>query len=236
MSNLDSALQSRDITLPTKVHIVKAVIFLVIMYECESWTVKETKSWRIVTFELWCWRRHFRVPWTTRRSNQSILKKPILNIHWKDWCWSLSSSTMATWCEEPTHWERPWCWEKLKAGGEGDNRGRDGRMASLTQWTWVWGNSGRQQWQITLVCCSSWDHRVGHDLATEQQQQQYYLREIVLIFLLLQLPYHKTDRNNALWNTQMQMIPHKYKGLIFKGRGANMKRKMKTAAQRNTSL
>ena len=99
-----------------------------------------------------------------------------------------------------------------------------------------WGNSGRQRWQITLVCCSSWDHRVGHDLVTEQQQQQYYLREIALIFLLLQLPYHKTDGNNALWNTQMQIIPHKYKGLIFKGRGANMKRKMKTAAQRNTSL
>ena len=64
-------------------------------------------------------------------------------IHWKDWCRSWNSSTLATWCEEPTHWKRPWCWERLKAGGEGDDRGWDGWMASLTQWAWVWVNSGR---------------------------------------------------------------------------------------------
>ena len=75
MINLDSILKSRDITLPTKVHLVKAVVFLVVMYECESWTVKKADCQKIDAFELWCWRRPLRVPWTARRSNQSILKE-----------------------------------------------------------------------------------------------------------------------------------------------------------------
>ena len=72
-------------------------------------------------------------------------QKSVLNIHWKDWCWSWSSNTLATWCKELTHWRRPWCWERLKAGGEGDDRGWDGWMASLTQWTWVWVN-----WELVM--------------------------------------------------------------------------------------
>ena len=72
--------------------------------------------------------------------------KSVLNIHWKDWCWSWNSNTLATWCKELSHWKRPWCWERLKAGGEGDDRGWDGWMASLTQWTWVWVNSGSWWW------------------------------------------------------------------------------------------
>ena len=75
MTNLDSILKSRDITLPTKVRLVKAMVFPVVMYECESWTVKKAEHWRIDAFELWCWRRLLRVPWTARRSNQSILKE-----------------------------------------------------------------------------------------------------------------------------------------------------------------
>ena len=75
MTNLDSVLKSRDITLPTKVHLVKAMVFPVVMYGCESWTVKKAECQRIVAFELWCWRRLLRVPWTARRSNQSILKE-----------------------------------------------------------------------------------------------------------------------------------------------------------------
>ena len=129
MVNLDSKLKSRDIILPTKVWLVKAIVFPVVMYACES-DYKE--SWRIYTFELCCWRRLFRVPWTERRSNQSILKRSVLGIHWKDWCWSWNSSTLATWCEELTHWKRLWCWERLKARGEGDDRGWDGWMASPT--------------------------------------------------------------------------------------------------------
>ena len=75
MTNLDSILQSRDITLPTKVHLVKAMVFPVVMYGCESWTIKNAEHRRIDAFELWCWRRLLRVPWTGRRSNQSILKE-----------------------------------------------------------------------------------------------------------------------------------------------------------------
>ena len=90
MTNLDSILKSRDITLPTKVCLVKAMVFPVVIYECESWTVTNTECRRIDAFELWFWRRFLRVPWTARRSNQSILKE-ILNIHWKGWCRSWSS-------------------------------------------------------------------------------------------------------------------------------------------------
>ena len=90
---------------------------------CESWTIKKAEHWRIDAFELWCWRRLLRVPWTARRSKQFILKEISPNIHWKDWCWHWNSNTLATWCEELTHWKGPWCWERLKAGGGGDDRG-----------------------------------------------------------------------------------------------------------------
>ena len=83
MSNLDSILKSRDITLPTKVPLVKAMVFPVVMYGCESWTIKKAEGRRIDAFELWCWRILLRVPWTARRYNQSILRKISLNIHWK---------------------------------------------------------------------------------------------------------------------------------------------------------
>ena len=84
MTNLDSILKSRDITLPTKVRLVKAMVFPVVMYGCESWTVKKAEHGRFDTFELWCWRRLLRVPWTARRSNQSILKEISLGCSWKD--------------------------------------------------------------------------------------------------------------------------------------------------------
>ena len=95
----------------------------------------------------------------------------ILNIHWKDWCWSWSSNTLATWWEEPTHWKRPWCW--LRARGEGGDKGQDGWMATPTQWTWVWANSGRW-WRTEKpgVLQSTGSQRVRHDWATEQQQQK----------------------------------------------------------------
>ena len=126
MTNLNSILKSRDITLPTKVHLVKAMVFPVAMYGYESWTIKKAECRGINVFKLWCWRRLLRVPWTARRSNQSILKEFNPNTHWKYWCSCWSSSTLATWCEELTHLKRPWCWERLRAGGEGDDRGWDG--------------------------------------------------------------------------------------------------------------
>ena len=156
MTNLDSVLKCRDITLPTKVCIVKAMIFLVVMYRCESWTIKKAECQRINAFELQCWRRLLRIPWIARRSNHSILNKSILNIHCKDWCWS--SNTLATWFEELTHWKRPWCWEILKAKGEGSGREWDGWAVSHTQWSWTWANS-RSERQGSLACCSSWGHK-----------------------------------------------------------------------------
>ena len=84
MTNLDSILRSRDINLPTKVHLVKAMVFPVVMYGCESWTIKKAERRRIDVFELWCWRRLLRVPWTARRSNQSIQRISVLGVHWKD--------------------------------------------------------------------------------------------------------------------------------------------------------
>ena len=84
MTKLDNILKSRDITLPTKVHLVKAMVFPVVMYGCEIWTVKKAEHRKIQAFELWCWRRLLRVPWTARRSTQSIVKESVLNIHWKD--------------------------------------------------------------------------------------------------------------------------------------------------------
>ena len=142
------------------------MVFPVVMYGYESWTTKKAECRRIAAFQLWCWRSLLRVPWITRRSNQSILRKSILNIHWKDWYWS--SNTSAIWHEELTHWKRPWCWERWKAGGEGDDRGWDGWMASLTQWTCVWVNSGSWWWTGRPGMLRSMGlQRVGCDWATE---------------------------------------------------------------------
>ena len=120
MTTLDSILKSRNITLVTKVHIAKAMVFPVVMYRCESWTIKKTEHQRTDAFRLRCWRKLLRVPWTIRRTNHSFWRKSVLNIHWKDSRWR--SNTLATWCKVLTHWKRPCCWERLKAG-EGDNRG-----------------------------------------------------------------------------------------------------------------
>ena len=170
MTNLDNILKSRDITLPTKVNLVKAVVFLVVLYGYESCTIKKAEHQRIDAFKLWYWGRLLRIPWTARRSNQSILKEINLNIHWKDWCWSWNSNSLATWYEDLTHLKRPWFWERLKAGEEGDDRGWDGWMASLTQWTWVWANSGRW-WRIGKpgVLQSMGSQKASYNLVIEEQ-------------------------------------------------------------------
>ena len=121
------------------------MVFPVVMYGCESWTVKKEHQ-RIDAFELWCWRRLLRVPRTARRSNQSFLKEISPEYSLEGLLPKLKLQTLATWCEKLTHWKRPWCWERLKAGGEGDDRGWDGWMASPTQWTWVWVNSSSWWW------------------------------------------------------------------------------------------
>ena len=147
MINLDIILKSRDSTLPTKVHLVKAMAFPVLVYSWESWTIKKAERWRTDAFESWCRRRLLRVPWTARRSNQSMLKEISPEYSLEGLMLKLKLQYFgATWCEELTHWKRPWCWERLKAGGEGKDREWDGWMASLTPWTWVWVNSGRWWW------------------------------------------------------------------------------------------
>ena len=109
-----------------------------------------------------------RVPWTARRSNQSILKEISPECSLEDWCWSWNSNALATWFEEFTHFKRPWCWERLRTGGEGDNRGWDGWMSSLTQWTWVCINSGSWWWtRRPGVWWFMGSQRVRHDWATE---------------------------------------------------------------------
>ena len=114
---------------------------------------KEAEHRSTDALELWCWRRLLRVHWTARRSNQFTLKEinpAWMNEYCKDWCWSRNSNTLATWFEELTHLKRPWCWERLKAGGVGDNRGWDGWMASVTQTPGVGDGQGG------LACCSPW--------------------------------------------------------------------------------
>ena len=122
MTNLDSILKSRDITLLIKVHLVEAMVFPVVMYGCESWTIKKDEYWRIAAFELWCWKRFLRIPWFARRSNQWILKEISLEYSWKDWCWSWCS-----WCQELTHWKKTLMLGKI----EGKRRRERQRMRWL---------------------------------------------------------------------------------------------------------
>jgi len=162
--------KSRDITLPTKFHLVKAMVFPVVMYECESWTIKKTQSQRTDTFELWCWRRLLRVPWTARRSNQSILKEisPEYSLdglmlklklqyfgHLMGWADSLQKTLML---------------EKIEGRRRKEQQRKDSWMISPTRWTWVSVSAGR--WWKTQkpgMLMSMGSQRVGHVWATEQQ-------------------------------------------------------------------
>ena len=142
--------------------------FALAMYRCESWTTKKVVCQRIGAFKLWWWRRLLRALGLQGNQASQSYRISSLNIQWKDWCWSWNSNTLATWCKELTYWNWPWCWERFRAGGEGDNRGWDGWMASLTQWTWVWASSG-SWWQSGKpgVLQSMKLQRIEHDW-TEQ--------------------------------------------------------------------
>ena len=142
MTNLDSILKNRDITSLTKVRLVKVMIFPVIIHGCEldhkeNWAPKNWCFWTV------CWRRLLRVSWTARRSNQSILKVISPEYSLEGLMLKLKLQYFGTWCKELIHLKRPWCWERLKAGGEQEDTGWNGWMASLTQWTWAWISSGR---------------------------------------------------------------------------------------------
>ena len=168
MTNLDSILKSRDITLSTKFCLVKAMVFPVVMYGCESWTIKKAECRRIDAFELWCWRRLLRVLWTARRSNQSILKENSPGYSLEGLMLKLKLQYFGQLMQRADSFEKTWCWERLRAGGEGDDRGWDGWMASPTQCTWVWVDSGSWWWTGRPgVLWFMGSQRVGHDWATE---------------------------------------------------------------------
>jgi len=167
MTNLDIILKSRDITLPTKVHIVKAMVSPVVLYGCESWTVKKAESRGIDVFELWCWRRLFRVPWTARRFNQFILKEISPGCSLEGLMLKLKLQYFGHLMRRVDSLEKT-LMEGLREEGEGDNRGWDGWMASLTWWTWAWVNSGSWWWtRRPGVLWFMGSQRVGHDWATE---------------------------------------------------------------------
>ena len=133
------------------------------MYGCESWTIKKAERQRIDAFKLWCWRRLLKeIQPVHSKENQSW------NLLWKDLCWSWSSNTLATWREELSHLKRPWCWERLKVGGEGDVRGWDGLMPSPTQWTCAWVDSRSWWWTGRPgVLQFMGSQRVRHNWVTE---------------------------------------------------------------------
>ena len=160
------------------------MVFPVVMYGCESWTVKKAECQRIDAFELWCWKRLFRVPWTARRSNQSILKEISPGCSLEGLMLKLKLQYLATSCKELTHWKRPWYWEGLGAGGEWDEWGWDVWMASLAAWTWVSVNSGSWWWTGRPgVLQFMGSQRVKHDWATELNWMDVEVGSTIPIFL-----------------------------------------------------
>ena len=145
MTNLDNILKSRDITLPQRSIRLINVMVPIVMDGCESWTIKKAECWRIDAFDLWCWRRLLRVPWIVRRSHPSILKGITPEYSLEGLMLKLKLQYFDHLMQK-TDWKRPWWWERLKAGGEGGNRGWDGWMASPTRLTWVWASSGNWWW------------------------------------------------------------------------------------------
>ena len=140
------------------------------MYGCKSWTIKKAECQRTDIFELWWWRRLLWVPWTVRKSNQSILKEisPEYSLEGLMLKLKHQASALAARCKYPTHLKRPWCWERLRAGGEGDHIGWDGWMASPTQWERIWTSSRSWWWTGKLGLLQTMrSQRIGRDWANE---------------------------------------------------------------------
>ena len=135
--------------------------------------------------------------------------KSVLNIHWKDWCWSWNSNTVATWCKELPPWKRPWCWERLKVGGQGNNRGWDSWMASLTQWTWVSVNFGNWWWTGRPgVLQSVGLQSIGHDWATEPNwTKSGRLRTVLAVVVVSFVKVEKREKKR----TELRNIKRKHK-------------------------
>ena len=174
VTNPDKILKSRDITLPTKVHIVKAMVFSVVTYRYESWAIKKAECGKIDSLELWCWRRLLRVPWSARRSNRSILREISPEYSLEGLMLKLKLQYFGHLMQRANSLEKTLMLGRLKKRGEGGDRRLDGWMASLIQWTWVWANSGLY-WRTGKpgVLQSMGSQRVRHDWETEQQWEPH---------------------------------------------------------------
>ena len=149
-------------------HLVKAMVFPVVMYGCENWTIKKAECQRIDAFELWCWRRLLRVPWTARRSNQSILKGISPGCSMGGLMLKLKLQYFGQLMQRADSFEKILMLGKIEGRRKRDDTGWDGWMASPTQWTWVWVNSGSWWWMARPGMLQSMGfHRVGHAWATE---------------------------------------------------------------------
>ena len=184
MTNLDSILKSRNITLPTKVHLGKAIVFPVVIYGWERWTIKKAEQWRIDTFELWCWRRLLRVPWTVRRSNQSILKiSPVCSL-------------------EGLMLKLNWLiWKDPDAGKDWGQEEKGMREDEMVGWH-HWHNGHGFGWtpevgdgQGGLACCSSWGGRVRHDWVTELNWNRLYELNCQMVLLIKTMNAHEEKIN-----------------------------------------
>ena len=194
MTNLDSILKSRDITLPTKVCVVKATVFPAIMFGCESWTIKKAERRRIEAFELWCWRRLLRVPWTARRSNQSILKEISPEYSLQGLILKLKLPYFGHLMRRTDSLKKTLILRKIEGRRKGDDRRWDGWMASSTWWTWVWAGSRGWWWTGRpgmLQFLGS--QRVGHDWVTElnwnEHARSYTTWSLPTIPVLRIIPY-----------------------------------------------
>ena len=197
MINLDSILKNRGITLPTKFHLGKAMVFPVVIYGCESWTIKKANRWRIDAFELWCWRRLLRVPWTSRRSNQSILKEISLGCSLEGPMLKLKLQYFGHLMGKTDSLEKTLTLGRLKVGEEGNDRGWDGWLASVIQWPWVW--IGSRSWWWTgkpgmLQSMGSW--RVRHDWSTELKEKGRFALLFILKISFLEVQFSSVKSNS----------------------------------------
>ena len=194
MTNLDSIFKSRDITLPTKVHLVKSMVFPVVMYGCKSWTVKKAECRRCDAFELWCWRRLLRVPWTARRSNHSILKEISPGCSLEGLMLKQKLQYFGQLMRRVDSLKRSWCWERLKVRKKGDNRGWLLRMLGLHHWL----NGHEFGWTPRVGDGQAW-RPVIHRVAKSQTRLSDWTKHQIS---LITANHNKCKNNKNVWNIE----------------------------------